>query len=196
MLGAKNLVMEKSQIKRRKFINQTSQMAACSLLLSSGIGCGSVDEEPSRITTDQAEPVTSNETSLPKSTDPKDNKPKDIEPEPKLSVKIGGDLKKIGGSQSIKDPVILDKLEIKEPKDRILLIRKDENTITATNLLCTHNGCVVAYNKKQKSLDCPCHGGRFNLDGSVKNGPPKVPLKTVVTEIKDDRVIFLGEAKR
>ena len=183
--------MEKDQIERRKFINQTSKMAVCSLVLSSSLGCGSVDEEPSRITTDQVEPVTSNETSSPKPTEPPGN-----QLEPELSVKIGADLQKVGGSQTVKDPAILDKLKIREPKDLILLVRKDEGTITATNLLCTHRGCVVAYNEKQKSLDCPCHGGRFNLDGSVKIGPPKVPLKTVVTEIKDDRVIFLGEAKR
>ena len=189
--------MEKGQIERRKFINQTSQMAVCSLVLSSSLGCGSVDEEPSRITTDQVEPVTSNEISSQKPTEPPGNQLEpELEPEPELSVKIGADLQKVGGSQTVKDPAVLDKLKIREPKDLILLVRKDEGTITATNLLCTHRGCVVAYNEKQKSLDCPCHGGRFNLDGSVKIGPPKVPLKTVVTEIKDDRVIFLGEAKR
>ena len=75
--------MERDQIERRKFINQTSQMAVCSLVLSSSLGCGSVDEEPSRITTDQVEPVTSNETSSPKSTEPRDNQLEpELEPEP------------------------------------------------------------------------------------------------------------------
>ena len=114
----------------------------------------------------------------------------------KLSVKISADLGRVGGSQEVKNRDILNKLKIKEPKDTILLVRKDPDTITATNTLCSHNGCTIAYNKKQKSLDCPCHGGRFNLDGSVKIGPPNVPLRTVSTGIEGDRVIFWGEAKR
>ena len=35
---------------------------------------------------------------------------------------------------------------------------------------CTHKGCAV--NKvADGTIDCPCHGSKFNLDGTVANGP-------------------------
>lgn len=41
---------------------------------------------------------------------------------------------------------------------------------------CSHLGCSVAFNPAAKSLDCPCHGSRFHLDGTVLHGPAVYPL--------------------
>jgi nitrite reductase/ring-hydroxylating ferredoxin subunit len=39
---------------------------------------------------------------------------------------------------------------------------------------CTHLGCALRAGDGE--LVCPCHGGRFALDGSVRAGPPPRPL--------------------
>lgn len=41
---------------------------------------------------------------------------------------------------------------------------------------CSHLGCSVSFNADAKSFDCPCHGSRFRLDGTVLHGPAAYPL--------------------
>ncbi|MGV3545559.1 MAG: Rieske 2Fe-2S domain-containing protein, partial [Pedobacter sp.] len=61
-----------------------------------------------------------------------------------------------------------------------LAIYKDKGgIISALSPVCTHAGCIVSFNAEEKSWDCPCHGGRFDLDGKVLCGPPLSALKQV-----------------
>lgn len=41
---------------------------------------------------------------------------------------------------------------------------------------CSHLGCSVAWTPADKLFECPCHGSRFDIDGTVAHGPAIYPL--------------------
>ncbi len=53
---------------------------------------------------------------------------------------------------------------------------------------CTHKGCAV--NKvADGTIDCPCHGSKFNLDGSVAKGPADKPLEAKPISVQGDSIV-------
>jgi glycine/D-amino acid oxidase-like deaminating enzyme/nitrite reductase/ring-hydroxylating ferredoxin subunit len=53
-----------------------------------------------------------------------------------------------------------------------------DGTLHAVSLRCTHLGCLLRFNAAERSWDCPCHGSRFAVDGTVLEGPAVHPLAT------------------
>ncbi|MEU8380675.1 FAD-dependent oxidoreductase [Streptosporangium sp. NPDC048865] len=57
--------------------------------------------------------------------------------------------------------------------------RDEGGSLHAVSAVCTHLGCVVAFNEAERSWECPCHGSRFDVDGAVLQGPAVNPLEQV-----------------
>jgi nitrite reductase/ring-hydroxylating ferredoxin subunit len=54
---------------------------------------------------------------------------------------------------------------------------------------CTHKGCMVD-KVADGTIDCPCHGSKFNLDGSVANGPAQTPLEAQAVTVQGDSIVL------
>lgn len=51
------------------------------------------------------------------------------------------------------------------------LCRDEDGRLYEFSAVCPHLGCIVAWNTMEQTWDCPCHGSRFDKDGTVLNGP-------------------------
>lgn len=58
----------------------------------------------------------------------------------------------------------------------LLVVRSPSGEYRAFSAICTHLACLVDWRKEQGDVFCPCHGGRFDLEGKVIGGPPPKPL--------------------
>jgi glycine/D-amino acid oxidase-like deaminating enzyme/nitrite reductase/ring-hydroxylating ferredoxin subunit len=63
--------------------------------------------------------------------------------------------------------------------ERVACSRDSDGKLHTVSAHCTHMGCIVHWNKAEGTWDCPCHGSRFQVDGSVLGGPAETPLKEV-----------------
>ena len=60
---------------------------------------------------------------------------------------------------------------------RLAVYHDPRGGFRAVAATCTHLGCVVGFNDAEATWDCPCHGSRFGLDGSIISGPALKPLE-------------------
>jgi glycine/D-amino acid oxidase-like deaminating enzyme/nitrite reductase/ring-hydroxylating ferredoxin subunit len=68
---------------------------------------------------------------------------------------------------------------IEQNGQKLAACRGDDNQLHVRSAVCTHLSCIVAWNNAEQTWDCPCHGSRFAVDGSVLEGPAYHPLPEI-----------------
>ncbi len=72
-----------------------------------------------------------------------------------------------------------------------IVINTDQG-VRAFSAICTHLGCVVAWDGSNGTIVCPCHDGRFSpASGAVLSGPPPAPLAAVTTVVEDGEIFLV-----
>jgi glycine/D-amino acid oxidase-like deaminating enzyme/nitrite reductase/ring-hydroxylating ferredoxin subunit len=71
--------------------------------------------------------------------------------------------------------------------ERVAAWRAEDGSVTMRSPICTHLGCVVQWNKAERTWDCPCHGSRFSPKGEVLAGPAESPLAEVTLPARTER---------
>lgn len=54
---------------------------------------------------------------------------------------------------------------------KIAAYRDETGKLYQRSAVCAHLGCIVRFNRLEKTWDCPCHGSRYGIDGHPINTP-------------------------
>jgi glycine/D-amino acid oxidase-like deaminating enzyme/nitrite reductase/ring-hydroxylating ferredoxin subunit len=66
---------------------------------------------------------------------------------------------------------------IRQGVQQYAVYRDKQGGLHVMSPTCVHMGCVVQWNKLEKTWDCPCHGGRYTATGDQLEGPPATGLR-------------------
>jgi Rieske Fe-S protein len=69
-----------------------------------------------------------------------------------------------------------------------LLILTPDGKYHALSAVCTHLGCTVQYRPDLREVWCPCHNGKYTVDGANISGPPPHPLQEYEVILKDNNI--------
>ena len=71
--------------------------------------------------------------------------------------------------------------------DDVVITQPAQGKFNGFSAICTHAGCTVA-EVVGASINCPCHGSSFNLDGTVAKGPATRPLDAKGIVVQGDSI--------
>ncbi len=63
---------------------------------------------------------------------------------------------------------------------------KADGEIHVFSSTCTHLACNVIWREEENTFECPCHSGRFDINGQPIAGPPTKALSVLEHKILDD----------
>ena len=69
------------------------------------------------------------------------------------------------------------------------LVIRSQGQLLGFSAVCSHLGCMVRWNRAKRRIECPCHGGRFDLQGRVSGGPPPAPLRAIALRAEGNRIV-------
>ncbi len=78
---------------------------------------------------------------------------------------------------------------------KVYIVRAKEGYLYAMSAVCTHLGCITAWDSTQGLVACPCHGSRFDRDGNVIGGPAPRPLQRYALSMNEQGLLFVDKGK-
>lgn len=71
-----------------------------------------------------------------------------------------------------------------------VMVFRRQGALAALSAVCTHLGCTVSYNRGEKIFQCPCHGGEYDEEGIVIDGPPPAPLERLNIKEENGKIVL------
>jgi menaquinol-cytochrome c reductase iron-sulfur subunit len=69
-------------------------------------------------------------------------------------------------------------------RETVFLVWNGQREVKVFSATCTHLGCQVLWDSEGKRFRCPCHGGVYDANGQVLDGPPPRPLTTLEVKVE------------
>ncbi len=80
-----------------------------------------------------------------------------------------------------------------DPNAAIYLVHIAEGFF-ALSAICTHLGCLTAWNQELGMIKCPCHGSEFTRTGVKIEGPAPKPLPWLKTWVSDEGELMVDRS--
>jgi len=71
----------------------------------------------------------------------------------------------------------------------VVVTQPKPNDFRGFSTICTHTGCNVA-EVVDGTINCPCHGSKYHLDGTVARGPAPRPLPSRPVRVANGQIIL------
>ena len=72
---------------------------------------------------------------------------------------------------------------------QVVVTQPSAGEFKAFSAVCTHGQCIVDQ-VADGTIDCPCHGSRFHLDGTVARGPAPRALPARPVTVVDGQLVL------
>ncbi len=75
---------------------------------------------------------------------------------------------------------------------QVYIVRVSEG-IYAVSAVCTHLGCITQWNTQDNLIECPCHGSKFQRNGTKVAGPAPRPLPHFAIRLTPDGQLLVDK---
>lgn len=79
----------------------------------------------------------------------------------------------------------------RETSRAVFAVKEGERLVILSSF-CTHLGCPTFWDKENREIICPCHGGLYNNLGQVIGGPPPRDLPRLNYKIEEG-IVYLEQ---
>jgi len=73
------------------------------------------------------------------------------------------------------------------------IVNKNNGEFIVYDPRCTHLNCPYYWDRDKGMFQCPCHDGKFDMDGNVIGGPPPRPLDRLEFTIEKGSILVSGQ---
>lgn len=94
------------------------------------------------------------------------------------------------------DELAVDEVSEKWKKSHGIVLVREEQGLFALRAVCTHLGCVPAWQAAEQKHKCPCHGSGFHRDGVNFEGPAPRPLERLAIRLDAEGRVVVDTAVR